>query len=132
MSLMYFLPPFARMRLYTFPLPGPSTDPVMDCHWTTFNFSRSEPDNRFCDPNFTVQYLAKNYYRIEAPSLYGDLIMYANENQEVKHSAVFLADDLAFTKYGNNYMQPWMVVRLKDMQALYPKLQPVFYRKRTD
>ena len=40
-SLMYFLPPFARSRLYTYPLPPQPGDPVMDCHWTTFNFSNN-------------------------------------------------------------------------------------------
>ena len=56
----------------------------------------------------------------------------ANDRSEIKDSAVYLADDLAFTKYGDNYRQPWMIVRIADMQAMYPTLKPLFYRKKTE
>jgi hypothetical protein len=131
-SLMYFLPPFARTRLYTYPLPSQPGDPTMDCHWSTFNFSSLLTDNRFNDPKYAVNYIEKNFYRIDAPSIYGDVVLYANDKNEIKHSAVFLADDLAFTKYGDNYRQPWMIVRLADMQTMYPTLKPVFYRRKTE
>ena len=131
-SLMYFLPPFARTRLYTYPLPSQPGDPKMDCHWSTFNFSSVQPDNRFNDPRFTVDYIQKNFYHIDAPSIYGDILLYVNDKNEIKHSAVYLADDLAFTKYGDNYRQPWMIVRMADMQTMYPTLRPVFYRRTTE
>jgi len=131
-SLMYFLPPFARSRLYTYPLPAQPGDPVMDCHWSTFNFSSLQPDNRFNDPKFAVDYIQKNFYRIDAPSIYGDILLYVNDKNEIKHSAVYLADDLAFTKYGDNYRQPWMIVRLADMQTMYPTLKPFYYRRKVD
>ena len=130
-GLIYFLPPFARDRLYTYPMPAPD-DPVMDCHWTTFNFSNLKPDNRFNDPNYILQYLKDNYYQIAAPALYGDIILLINDQQQFKHSAVYLADDLVFTKYGNNYTQPWLITRIADMQAVYPTLKPVYFRKKTD
>ena len=131
-SLMYFLPPFARSRLYTYPLPSQPGDPVMDCHWSTFNFSSIEPDNRYNNSQYTVEYIQKKFYAIDAPSIYGDLVLYANDKQEIKHSAVFLADDLCFTKYGDNYRQPWMIVRLADMQTMYPTLKPFYYRRKVD
>jgi len=131
-SLMYFLPPFARSRLYTFPLPPQPADPTMDCHWTTFNFSRTEPDNRFNSAQFTINYIKTNFYQIDAPSRYGDVVIYVDEKSAIKHSAVFLADDLAFTKYGLNYRQPWMIVRLEDMQAMYPAATPLYFRRRTE
>ena len=68
LSLFYLLPKFARDRLYTFPLPPQPGEPVMDCHWSTFNFSNETPDNRFNDPTFAVEYIRKNYYQIAAPS----------------------------------------------------------------
>jgi hypothetical protein len=132
LSLVHFLPPFARSRLYTYPLPSQENDPAMDCHWTTFNFANVEPDNRFNNAAYTVNYIKQNFYQIDSPSIYGDVILYANEKTEIKHSAVFLADDLAFTKYGNNHRQPWMIVRLADMQAMYPALKPFFYRRKVD
>jgi hypothetical protein len=131
-SLTYFLPPFARSRLYTYPLPPQPGDPVMDCHWTTFNFSNIEPDNRYNNPDYTIAYIKKYFYQIDSPSIYGDILLFANDKSEIKHSAVFLADDLAFTKYGDNYRQPWMIVRIGDMQAVYPTLKMVFYRRKID
>lgn len=135
LSLLYLLPKFARDRLYTFPLPPEAGDPTMDCHWTTFNFSGDTPDNRFNDPNFAVQHIQKNYYQIAAPSQYGDILLLMNEKNEIKHSATFLADDLVYTKNGNNYRQPWMIMRIPDLLATYPSTPPmraIYMRRKTD
>jgi len=135
LNLLYLLPRFARDRLYTFPLPPQAGEPTMDCHWSTFNFSSDTPDNRFNDPNFAAQYIEKNYYQIAAPSIYGDVLLLMNDKNEIKHSAVFLADDLVFTKNGNNYRQPWMLMRIPDLLATYPSTPPmraVYMRRKTD
>ena len=135
LSLFYLLPKFARDRLYTFPLPPQPGEPVMDCHWTTFNFSNDTPDNRFNDPAYAVEYIRKTYYQIAAPSLYGDILLLMNDKNEVKHSAVYLADDLVFTKNGNNYRQPWMLMRIPDLLATYPAIpamKPIYMRRKTD
>jgi len=135
LSLFYLLPKFARDKLYTFPLPPVAGEPTMDCHWSTFNFSNETPDNRFNDPSFAVDYIRKNYYQIAAPSICGDVLLLMNEKQEVKHSAVFLADDIVFTKNGNNYRQPWMLMRISDLLATYPAtppMKPIYMRRKTD
>ncbi len=134
-SLLYLLPKFARDRLYTFPLPAQPGDPVMDCHWTTFNFSSDTPDNHFNEPAYAVEYIRKNYYQIAAPSLYGDILLLMNDKNEVKHSAVFIADNIVFTKNGNNYRQPWMLMRIPDLLATYPAtpaMKPIYMRRKTD
>jgi len=118
-SILYFLPPFARARLYTFPLPAQPGDPAMDCHWTTMNFFNETPDNRFSDPKYTVAYILSHYYTIARPSMYGDLIFLLNKKGDAIHSAVYLADDIVFTKNGNNSAQPWMLMHLKDLVAEY-------------
>ena len=135
LSLFYLLPKFARDRLYTFPLPPQPGEPVMDCHWSTFNFSNETPDNRFNDPTYAVDYIQKNYYQISAPSIYGDILLLMNDRNEVKHSAVYLADDIVFTKNGNNYRQPWMLMRIPDLLATYPStpaMRPVYMRRKVD
>jgi hypothetical protein len=135
LSLFYLLPKFARDRLYTFPLPPQPGEPTMDCHWSTFNFSNDTPDNRFNDPAFAVEYIRKNFYQIAAPSIYGDILLLVNDKDEVKHSAVFLADDIVFTKNGNNYRQPWMLMRIPDLLATYPAtpaMKPIYMRRKTD
>ena len=134
-SLLYLLPKFARDRLYTFPLPPQPGEPTMDCHWSTFNFSNETPDNRFNDPAYAVQYIQKNFYQIAAPSKYGDILLLMNAKNEIKHSAVFLADDIVFTKNGNNYRQPWMLMRISDLLATYPDnppMKPIYMRHKTD
>jgi hypothetical protein len=118
-SILYFLPPFARSRLYTYPLPSQAGDPAVDCHWTTMNFFNETPDNRFSEPKYTVDYLQAHYYRIAKPGRYGDRIFLLNKKGEAIHSAVFLADDIVFTKNGNNAAQPWMLMHLKDLVAAY-------------
>jgi hypothetical protein len=134
-SLLYLLPKFARDRLYTFPLPPQAGEPTMDCHWTTFNFGNETPDNRLNDPNYAIQFIQKNYYQIAAPSVYGDVLLLMNEKNEIKHSAVYLAADLVFTKNGNNYRQPWMIMRIPDLLATYPNTPPmrmVYMRRKTE
>jgi hypothetical protein len=134
-SLLYLLPKFARDRLYTFPLPPQAGEPTMDCHWTTFNFSNDTPDNRFNDPAFAVNYIQKNYYQIAAPSQYGDILLLMNDKNEIKHSATYLADDLVYTKNGNNYRQPWMLMRIPDLLATYPNTPPmkaIYMRRKSD
>jgi len=123
-SILYFLPPFARQRLYTFPQPSQSGDPAMDCHWTTMNFFNAVPDDRFSDPAYTVGYLKSNYYQIAKPTIYGDRIFLLDKNGNAIHSAVYLADDIVFTKNGNNYTQPWMLMHLKDLLAEYTADEP--------
>jgi hypothetical protein len=132
-SILYFLPPFARARLYTYPLPSQPGDPTMDCHWTTMNFFNETPDDRFSNPKYTVNYLLTHYYKIGKPTVYGDLVFLLNKNGDAIHSAVYLADDIVFTKNGNNFAQPWMLMHLKDLLAEYSVDGPpdvIFYRNR--
>ena len=135
LSLFYLLPKFARDRLYTFPLSPQAGEPTMDCHWSTFNFGNDTPDNQFNNPAYAVDYIRKNYYQIAAPSICGDILLLMNDKQEVKHSAVFLADDIVFTKNGNNYRQPWMLMRIPDLLATYPATPPmkaIYMRRKID
>jgi hypothetical protein len=135
LSLFYLLPKFARDRLYTFPLPSGPGDPIMDCHWSTFNFASDTPDNRFDDPSFAIEHIRNNYYNIAAPSICGDVLLLMNDKDEIKHSAVYLADDLVFTKNGNNYSQPWMIMHIHDLLSFYPASPPmrtIYMRRKVD
>jgi hypothetical protein len=61
----------------------------------------------------------------------GDLVLIIRGGTNVLHSAVYLADDIAFTKNGNNANQPWTLMRLKDLLATYDQddaTDPYFYR----
>ena len=131
-SLMYLLPPFARERLYTFPSPPARGEPIPDCHWSTFNFSNVKPDNRFLDPAACLRYIDENFYKIAQPALDGDVLLFKNDKGQIRHSAVYLADDLVFTKNGKNYTMPWMIMRIPDLQAMYANCTIVYLRRKTD
>ena len=133
-GLVYLLPQFARQRLYTFPMPTRPGDPAMDCHWSTMNFFNETPDDHFTNPAYTVSYLQTNFYQIANPSKYGDIILFLDgESNNAIHSAVYLCDDLVFTKNGNNMAQPWMLMHLKDLTTRYESDGPgrmLVYRNR--
>jgi len=132
-SLLYLLPPFARERLYTFPLPSQAGDVKMDCHWTAMNFFNETPDPRFQDNAFASNYIKENCYQIGKPSMVGDLVFLLNSKGEVIHSAVYIADDLVFTKNGINFAQPWILMRIPNMCEAFtvneaPKI--AYYRRK--
>jgi hypothetical protein len=119
LDIGHLLPPFARERLYTFPDPstGPST-PKHDCLWTSLNFFNDEPDDRFSDPAYTQRMIAQDYERVESPR-FGDVALFLAPNKQSVHAAVYLADDLLFTKNGFSATQPWIVLPLSDVVEFY-------------
>jgi hypothetical protein len=132
-GLGFLLPPFARERLYTSPEPTKAGDIAEDCHWSAMNFFSDTPDERFADRAFVGKYIDENYYQIARPSVLGDLVFFLNDKNEVIHSAVHIADDLVFTKNGENYAQPWILTRMKDLEATYLSagdFKAVFYRRK--
>jgi len=134
-SIAYLLPPFARRRLYTYPAPSDSSTAVRrDCHWTAFNFFSETPDDRFCDAGLVVQTVTEDYYRVYGDLQFGDLVMFFTEPTQCIHSAVYLADDMVFTKNGSLSTRPWMLMKIEDLKGYYPTLNPIeirFYRHKS-
>lgn len=132
-SLLYLLPQFARERLYTFPLPTQAGEKGMDCHWTALNFLNTTPDDRLGDPEFASAHIKENFYQIGKPSMCGDVLFVLDSKGGVIHSAVYIADDIVFTKNGINYAQPWILMRTKDLLNAYTKTETpkvVYYRRK--
>lgn len=77
------------------------------------------------DNGYASQFIQNNYYEVAKPGIAGDLVLLVNPSGQVVHSAVFLADDLVFTKNGINYAQPWILMHIKDMQGNFSALEPV-------
>jgi hypothetical protein len=126
LSILYLLPPMARERLFTSPLP-PQNDGLKlpDCHWTALNFFSTNPDPRMNDNGYASQFIQDNYYEVAKPGIAGDLVLLVNKSGQAVHSAVYLADDLVFTKNGINYAQPWVLMHIKHMQGNFSALEPV-------
>jgi hypothetical protein len=119
-SVACLLPPFARQRLYDYPVIYDGEDMPMDCFWSTMNFFNETPDNRFSiQPGYLTAYLAAHYYQLAKPTRYGDLVFLLDGKDQAVHAAVYIADDIVFTKNGNNIRQPWILMRLKNLIAAY-------------
>jgi hypothetical protein len=125
-TIAYLLPPFARLRLYTYP--NPATDPAAtreNCFWTAMNFFNENPDPQFLNLENTRRVLEMDYLQTEKLPVYGDLIVLVDATGTPIHMCVYLADDVVFTKNGVDYMQPWVLMRIRDMKQFYVARTPV-------
>jgi len=138
MSLVYLLPHFMRDHLYMYPFPSSDPQaPKQDCFWSAFNALNAQTDDRFSDLQFARQTLIKEYYNIAQPSQLGDLVFLSGADNQAIHAAVFIADDIVFTKNGFHCTQPWILMHLKDMEETYAarlpagkQLNVLYYRQK--
>ena len=138
LNVICLLPSFVRDHLYRHPFGSADAKAVkQDCFWSAFNFFNEQPDDHFNDMEYVRQVLDRDYYKVEQPSQLGDLILVTVDGQAVVHAAAYVADDLVFTKNGDDFRQPWMLMHMADMLDTYavkypqnggPK--PQFFRKK--
>jgi hypothetical protein len=137
-NLVCLLPEFPRDHLYCHPYAsGDDKGVKQDCFWSAFNFFSDQPDNRFNDMTYVDEVLRRDYYPIQEPTQLGDLILVTVGGKSVIHAANYVADDLVFTKNGEDFRQPWLLMHMADMldtyAVKYPNaetLQPKFFRKK--
>ncbi len=140
-SVSLFLPPFARTRLFTFPLPGLNpTEQNRDCHWTALNYFNEIPNDKFAlGTADALEEIMTQYYPVKANFQLGDLVVFATKADDAKpvgkvfHSAVYIADNLVFTKNGRRAVDPWIYMRLDEMKAYYPqsdKVVVMYFRRK--
>ncbi len=113
------LPPMARRRLYTYPtLDQAIGGRFPDCHWTSLNFFNNTPVGYYLDTRLASGSLLANYVPVDGPRRFGDVLVYVT-GDSVIHSCVFIADDIVYTKNGENILAPWVFQRLSDVSAIY-------------
>ena len=140
LDITHLLPRFARERLYTFPYSsGPKIEASRDCHWTSLNFFNSEPDDRYADGAFAINTIRDGYYAISTGAHLGDLVLVLTSSDRLVHSAVYVADDIVFTKNGAKAAHPWMLMRIEDVVEMFEgayqaegPLHILYYRKRAE
>jgi hypothetical protein len=121
-DVIHLLPPFARDHLYNYPqlsaadLNKPA---VVNCLWTSLNFFSQKPDDRFLDAAVAFKTLKENYFIVESDFELGDIIAFLDENGDIFHAAVYIADDLVFSKNGISAMAPWTLMSLDDVKSYY-------------
>lgn len=121
-DVVHLLAPFARRRIFTYP--GTADDNLTrshDCHWTSLNFFAETPDDRFLETRLVTAEIQNNYYQVFANPRYGDLVLFSDAAGNVYHSAVYIADDILFTKNGAKPSRPWLFMDIQQLRDYYPR-----------
>jgi hypothetical protein len=119
-DVAHLLPPFARKRLYTYPVPTTvQSGPNENCHWTSFNFFNDPADDSFRTGARVEKAIDQEYDIVEGQKRLGDILLVMDSANMILHSAVYIADDIVFTKTGGRENQPWILMKLDDMMPLY-------------
>ena len=70
------------------------------------------------------------YAPVQGEPVPGDLVNLVNDRREVVHTAVYIGDGFVCAKNGVQAAQPWSVMKLTEMQALYQSEGRVVYLRR--
>jgi len=138
LNVVLLLPPLPSALLYSYPPPEEATNAVpKDCYWTSFNFFHYPPDNNFSIPSYIVAKVDSDYYPINNDPHFGDILFFTTPQNKGIHSAVFIADNIVFTKNGIGALNPWMLDTIEHLTDLYsfslPEGQSVkvcYYRRK--
>ena len=132
LGISNMLPAFPRVRLYRFPEPLPGKDISQDCHWATFNFfARGLPDEQLNDAAYVGEVLGNKYMAVSGAPCFGDVVLLTLPDGSSIHSAVYIADNIVFTKNGPSLAAPFIFSTTEDMLAFYPnseRIRLAYYR----
>jgi hypothetical protein len=120
-SLPFLLPPYAQVRLYTYPeCWQDATSTQQDCLYAALNFFNEAPEPALLDREYADRILHEEYVQVhgEAPA-YGDIIMFPEPSGRPRHACVYIVADFVFTKNGLDSSQPWVFMRLSDVSRVY-------------
>ncbi|HMP75134.1 MAG TPA: hypothetical protein PKE12_02445 [Kiritimatiellia bacterium] len=131
--LELLFPPIPRSHIYTYQQ-GASAPFELDCNWSTYNFFRAEPDYSVNSAPLRRDFLLDHYDTIDAPTQFGDIVAFLDRRYRVLHLCNFIADNLVFTKNGFSVLQPWILMRLDDVEAYFQSefqvIQKAYFRYR--
>ena len=123
-NISYLLPPFARLRLYTYPEAwNDQTAPKQDCVFTALNFFNETMDTNFFDITYKEKFFNSQYALINDDPIFGDLVTLIDGQNQAFHTCVYIADGFVFTKNGANPAQPWVLMKMSDMLVMYHSLE---------
>jgi hypothetical protein len=118
-DVLHLMPALARRRLYTYPTLDQTIDGRLpDCHWTSLNFYNNNARSYYLDTRLAAGALLSQYDRVNAPYRFGDVLAFISTDS-VLHSCVYIADDIVYTKNGENILAPWVFQRMDDVMAIY-------------
>lgn len=120
LDFAHLLPALARKLLYTYPGETMLAQGALpDCHWTTLNFFNYEPQNFYLDSRTATNAVLERFEMVDSPHRFGDVLMFVDNNGFARHSCIYLAADIVFTKNGRNPAIPWTLMELGDLKKIY-------------
>ncbi len=135
-DITHLLPPTARLNLYRYPrvtLEDLQRPQLVNCLWTALNFFNPRPDDRLVDLDTATAVLRRDYYFVHDRFQLGDLLVLTDSTGALLHVAVYLADDLVFTKNGMSALSPWVIMNVSGLKGYYlqygENLQVQYYRR---
>jgi hypothetical protein len=120
MNITSMLPPFARLRLYTYPEAwNNSAATNQDCFYSALNFFNEIENTNLLSPAYIQEVLDTQYAPVSESPSFGDLMVLMNPEAQPVHVCVYIADNFVFTKNGMSLGQPWVLMRLPDVLPTY-------------
>ncbi len=121
-DITHLLPAIPRRRLYTYPtLDLAARGRMPDCHWTSLNFFELTVKDYFLDLRLAANRLMEGYEKVSPPYRLGDVLVFLNPAGNAIHSCVYVADNIVFTKNGENALSPWLLKRQSDIEEIYKR-----------
>jgi len=123
LSVMMLLPDLPSAELYDYPsgadnsLDGPAVN--RDCAWSSLNFFNEVPNPSFGTMSGVLKEISANYLPVPDAPRYGDLVLFARPDKYIVHVAVYIADDICFTKNGSTIMHPWMLSTIPEISKQF-------------
>lgn len=119
------LPVFARRRVYAYrpvTLGDFDKSQQVNCFWTALNFFNDPPDDSLVDYKKVLETVKRDYVLVHDNLQLGDIVLFADEKGNYFHAAVYIADDIVFTKNGDSILSPFVLVPLDRIGGYYPGL----------
>jgi hypothetical protein len=136
-DITYLLPDLPRLLLYHYQkisLNDLEKSGLENCFWTALNFFNDDPDDRYLDQKFALSRLQQDYYIVQDELQLGDIVAVSDQHLNIFHVAVYLAQDLVFTKNGYFNLAPWTIEPMDRLKAHYIEHRDdwrvTYYRRR--
>ena len=120
LDLTHLLPAQPRKLIYTYP----SQDAALfgqtpNCHWTSLNFFNYYSQNIYLDLKLAASGVLANYRVVPEANMLGDVLFFLDADGNAFHSCVYIADNLVYTKNGDNPLAPWILTTVDDVKTIY-------------
>jgi hypothetical protein len=120
LDIVHLLPALPRKLLYTYPAPEMAREGTLpDCHWTSLNFYNYYAEEAFLDTKIAASAILENFKKVDPPYRFSDLLVYHTPDDRAIHSAIYIADDIVYTKNGRNPARPWVLSTLSELEEFY-------------